>query len=374
MAKKLTWGSFSTDDLVIDEQDDIYLLFPFLAFVGMLMVKKNEFRITLNAVRGIKDTVSQKLVGLAGSLFYGWDRTSWPVPFLTVKGEKETFDRRHTVKVCLNNNSVDEIPGAEYRRVRPENGGIFNDFLDKSIITMAAMWGNVFGPIVEDTKDYMFETACVHIIREELEREDIEHEEDLLTRSFVRKLLKYMGCYTRYNDNTTVTERIVTKVLDSLRDPEAVVGQLTINNNEEDVDAFVNSSDEWKGHNQSDDNYYYMMIPIKDHAGWTYTYADRLLRVACEQENSTGKTVKALLHNKENSNNAKKIVTSRIKFKKSILDSWRVRRDNVLAPIEKVLNPDIIERKKLNDLKLEVWFMNQLDDEDEPFEVSFEDD
>ena len=116
------------------------------------------------------------------------------------------------------------------------------------------------------------------------------------------------------------------------------------------------------------------MIPIKDHAGWTYTYADRLLRAACEQENNTGKTVKALLHNKENSNNAKKIVTSRIKFKKSILDSWRVRRDNVLAPIEKVLNPDIIERKKLNDLKLEVWFMNQLDDEDEPFEVSFDDD
>ena len=44
-----------------------------------------------------------------------------------------------------------------------------------------------------------------------------------------------MGCPTRYNNNTTVIERIVTKVLDALRDPETVVGQPTHNNNVEDL-------------------------------------------------------------------------------------------------------------------------------------------
>ena len=29
-------------------------------------------------------------------------------------------------------------------------------------------------------------------------------------------------------------------------------------------------------------------------------------------------------------------------------------------------------RKKLSDLNLEIWNMNQLDDEDEPFEMSFD--
>ena len=93
MAKKLSWGSFSHEDLRVDHEDDIYILFPFLRLKEMTMVGLTELLISDNAVRGIKDTVSQKLVGLSGSLFYGWDRTSWPVPFMTVKGEKEAFDR-----------------------------------------------------------------------------------------------------------------------------------------------------------------------------------------------------------------------------------------------------------------------------------------
>ena len=111
MAKKLPWGTFSTDDLVIDCEDYIYASFPFLGLVNLLMVKIKELRIGDNAVRGIKDTVNQKLVGLSGSLFYGWDRTSWPVPFFRVDTQeiqdKEAFDRRHTVKVCRNNQAVE---------------------------------------------------------------------------------------------------------------------------------------------------------------------------------------------------------------------------------------------------------------------------
>ena len=66
------------------------------------MVKLNELRIGDNAVRGIKDTVNQKLVGLSGALFYGWDRTSWPIAFFILNSQsntlqdKEAFDRRRT--------------------------------------------------------------------------------------------------------------------------------------------------------------------------------------------------------------------------------------------------------------------------------------
>ena len=45
---------------------------------------------------------------------------------------------------------------------------------------------------------------------------------------------------------------------------------------------------------------------------------------------------------------------------------------NVLEPIEEVLNPKMIARKKLSDLNMEI-FMNQLEGEDEPFEMMFED-
>ena len=385
MAKKLTWGSnFSIEDLVVNSEDDIYINFPFLELDDLEMSKVSELRVGDNTVRGTKDTVSQKIVGLKGSLFYGWDRTSWPIPFMPIGDWKEVFDRRHTLKVCRENPAIEEVPSAKYKRVFPSNGGIYNSFLDHSILTMAAMWGNVYGPIVEDTKDYQFETACVNIIEAEKDR----HEDfDLITRSFVRNLLKHMGCYTRYNENTAVVERIVTKILDSLRDPEQVVGQLTINNNEEDIDNFITESDDWKPHNVEDDNNYYFVVPIRDHDGYCYTYADRLLRIVCERENpkektpleevlppTPPKTVKVLLWNKDNSTNAKKIVESRIKFKKRLNDSWQIRRDNILAPIGQVIQPSILDgyRKKLSDLNMEIWCMNQLEDEDEPFEMAFD--
>jgi hypothetical protein len=381
MAKKLSWGSnFSIEDLRVDYEDDIYENFPFLSLVGLEMNKVNEFRVGDNTVRGTKDTVSQKIVGLTGSLLYGWDRTSWPIPFLSIGDVKEAFDRRHTLKVCRDNKAVKEIPSARYERIFPSNGGIFNSFNDHSILTMAAMWGNVFGPIVEDTKDYMFETACVSIIRDEVDN----HEEDLLTRPFVRDLLKHMGCYTRYNDNTAVIERIVTKVLDALKDPEKVVGQLTINNNEEDVDRFIAESDEWQAHNTENDTYKFVVIPLQDNISFAFTYAERLLTTVCKNEAEEPKVTvegtlplkvtKVLLWNKENSNNAKKIVASRIKFKEKLNQGWQTRRDNVLAPIENILNPTIVDsyRKKLSDLNLEIWCMNQLDDEDEPFEMAFD--
>lgn len=389
MAKRLKWGTFSITDLLVDNEDDIFLDFPFLDLVKMEMNNINEFVVGDNRVRGIKDTVSQKIVGLSASIAGGWDRTSWPIPFLPNKSDtknKTAFDRRHTLKVCSNIPAIKEVPSAEYKRVFPSFGGVFNSFSDHSILTIAAMWGNVYGPTKDDTKDYMFEIACASILKEERPNQ----EEDLLTRDFVRKLLKYMGCYDRYNHNTAVVERIVTRTLDSLRDPESVSGRLSQNTNEEDLDKFIAESDDWQPHNTENDNYKFIVVPLQDNPSFCFTYAERILTTVCKNEAAEPqvtvtdfidadnealppKITKVLLWNGTNKD-PQKIVASRQKFKKQLNTSWQVRRDNVLSPIETILNPTILDgyRKKLSDLNMEIWCMNQLDDENEPFEMCFE--
>ncbi len=374
MAKKLPWGSFSHEDLRVDREDDIYQNFPFLNFIGMLMVKINELRIGDNAVRSIQDTLSQKIVGLTGSLFNGWDRTSWPIPFVKIDTEdtqdKEAFDRRHTIKVCRGFKHVDEVPGAEYERVYPENGGIFNEFDLNSILTMAAMWGNVFGPIVEDTKEHNYETACVNILKIEKEKT----EENLLTKPFVRSMLKYMGCFQRYNNNNTVINRIAGRVLDALKDPENVTGKLAINNNRSSVDKFIDESDDWQPHNTENDNFFFEVITIQDNDSFAHTYAEKLLTRVCKRQNdekTRQKITKVLLYNESNSNNPQKIVSSRLKFKDRLNSSWTIRRDNVLTPVLGLFNFDI-HVQKLSDLNLEIWNFHQIEDEDEPFEMAFD--
>ena len=374
MAKKLPWGSFSHEDLRVDREDDIYQNFPFLNFVGMLMVKINELRIGDNAVRSIQDTLSQKIVGLTGSLFNGWDRTSWPIPFVRIETEdtqdKEAFDRRHTIKVCRAFKHVDEAPGAEYERCYPKNGGIFNQFDTNSILTMAAMWGNVYGPIVEDTKEHNYETACVNILKVEQEKTS----ENLLTKPFVRQILKYMGCYQRYNDNLTVINRIAGRVLDALKDPENVSGKLAINNDKSSLDNFIKDNPDWQPHNTENDNYCFEIITIRDNDSYAHTYSEKLLTRVCNRENSEktkGKITKVLLYNESENNQPKKIVSSRIKFKNRINSSWVSRRDNILNPVKSLFNFDITT-KKLSDLNLEIWTMNQIEDEDEPFEMAFD--
>jgi hypothetical protein len=385
MAKKLKWGTFSTDELSLDRDDDIFIDFPFLEFVGMEMNKVNEFSVGDNTVRGTKDTVSEKIVALSGSLPGGWDRTSWPIPFLpdkTATGikNKKAFDRRHTLKVCRVLPIIKEVPSAEYKRVFPSFGGTINSFSDHSILTIAAMYGNVHGPTKEDTKEYMYEIACASILKDE---NDL-HDEDLLTRDFVKRLLTYMGCYDRYNNNNAVVERIVTKILDSLRDPEKISGRVSQNINAEDLNKFYEESDEWQPHNTENDKYKFIMVPLQDNPSFCFTYAERILTTVCKNEAEAPrvtvegtlppKITRVLLWNGTNPD-PQKIVSSRQKFKKHLNSSWQTRRDNVLNPIENILNPTIVDsyRKKLSDLNMEIWCMNQLDDEDEPFEMCFED-
>ena len=373
MAKKLPWGSFSHEDLRVDHEDDIYQNFPFLNYIGMLMVKINELRIGDNAVRSIQDTISQKIVGLTGSLFNGWDRSSWPIPFVRIKTEdkqdKEAFDRRHTIKVCRGFKHVDEVPGAEYERAFPKNGGVFNNFDMNSILTMAAMWGNVFGPIVEDTKEHNFETACVRILKTEQAKVD-KSECNLIQRDFIKFILKYMGCYQRYDNNEQIVNRIAGRVIEAFRDPETVADRLAINNNKKDLETFIENSEDWRAHNTEDDKYHYETIIIQDNDSLCFTYAEKLLTRLCSR--SDGKITKVLLYNEKNADNPKKIVSSRHLFKQRLNSSYQTRRDAALAPVESILNKEVIPSKKLNEFPLELWCMNQLDDEEEPVEISFD--
>ena len=187
-----------------------------------------------------------------------------------------------------------------------------------------------------------------------------------------------MGCYQRYDHNGE-PEKIITKVLQSYRNDneDSVVGQLTVNNNQGDVDDFINKSDDWMHHNESNDDCIFIQIPIQDHAGYCETYSDRLTKVVSKNElDHPKKTTKVLLYNKENSTNPRKIVRSRNKYVERLNDNWVLRRDNVLAPLNASNGGPVGENymisKKLSDLKLEIWAMNQLDDESEPLEVSFD--
>ena len=378
MAKKLTWRSnFYIEDLRVDTEDDIYAAFPFLALIGMWMLDKTELTVTTNLVRGIKDTVTQKLVGLQGSLFYGWDRTSWPIPWMKINEEKRIFDRRHTLKSCNAIPVIHDVPTAEYKRVYPDFGKFINYFLDESILVIAAMWGNVYGPIVEDTKDHMYVTAVSAILSKENKRE-VFADFELITRDNIKFILKWMGCYDRYNNQETVINRIVTQIMDVFDDPESVANKVSHDFNEDDVLTFIANSDEWFKHCNSDGNLVgdtiYILKAIEDSRSFLRRYADDVIRKACENQKD-GKSTKVLLYNKANKQ-AKKIANSRKVFKQFLNESWVLRRENVLEPLSASNGGPVGEnymiRKTLSDLDMDIWVKDQIEGEEEPFPMNFD--
>ena len=118
------------------------------------------------------------------------------------------------------------------------------------------------------------------------------------------------------------------------------------------------------------EKYYYKIIVIQDNDSLCFTYAEKLLTRLCSR--SDGKITKVLLYNQKNSENPKKIVKSRNNFKQRLNSSYQTRRDAALASVESILNKEVIPYKKLNEFPLELWYMNQIEDEDEPFEVAFD--
>ena len=69
-----------------------------------------------NTVRGTTGFIKQKQQAIKGSIKKGWDRTSYPIPFLNLKSNKTIFDRRHTYSACqeLENefSNIGEVPTA----------------------------------------------------------------------------------------------------------------------------------------------------------------------------------------------------------------------------------------------------------------------
>ena len=84
----------------------------------------------------------------------------------------------------------------------------------------------------------------------------------ILNKSFIREVLKYMGCFERYNHNDTTINRIAGRILDALTSEDSVVGKLGQNNNEEDVVKFVKNSPDWQDHNTEDDKYIYVVQQV----------------------------------------------------------------------------------------------------------------
>ena len=363
MAKQLEWGSFAIEDLRVDEEDDIYRGFPFLKLEGFEMILKTLLTITMNLVRGMYGTDDAKITGLSGSLPSGWDRTSLPIPFIynAAQGILEIFDRRHTLNVLNGINFIDEVPGARYSRIFPDGFDLINGFNTQSILTMAGVWGNVFGPIKDDAKDHHFVAAALDIFK----REDITPE-----REQVREVVKWMGIYERYNFNKSVVNRIITDIMSEYNDPNSVANKVSYHTNKAEIDNFIAESKEWQPNDTVTETTIYIIKAIEDNSGFLAKYADDITRKICEAEKEYGheKLIKVLLYNQTNKQ-SKKIAKARKVFREKITTQWDLRRNSVLKPIESILNPEIINRKKLSDFNLEIWIKDQIEGEEAPFQM-----
>ena len=375
MADKLPWGSnFSIDDLVVDRRDDIYKDFPFLELKedGLNMTPIGELHSpNENTVRGTTGFIKQKQQAIKGSIKKGWDRTSFPIPFLIIGILKIIFDRRHTLSGCQELDTefgnVESVPTAEYERVYPKIGGVINSFSDESIAMMASMWGNVYGPIADDTKDHQFENTIVRILKAEAKRLDIDVH-SLFTIDTAQLLFKYMGGLDRYQDPRTIT-RIPNNAVAALTSSETAKGINTVNTHQSDVDQFIIDSDDWQPSNTEDDDTVYRTYNISKIAYHQRDVVNRLINTLCdiESKHEDGvpiKKLKVLLWNEKQATKAEDIVLSREIFVKELNRSWYLRRDNVLNEIpDTILDLKENFRKKLNDFNLEIWCMKQLESE-----------
>ena len=388
MAKKLGWNTNPTiNDLVINHEDDIFKDFPFLKLVENGLSMKSLDDLTVpddNRVRGLVKSRFHKLDGLSagkvegltGSLTYGWDRTSWPIPYIRVNGKNQIFDRRHTFFVCRDLNTecknIAQVPTAEYVRVESELGGIINKFQDISILMMASMWGNVYGPTVDDTTHAQFQAVIVRILRQEKEFLGLKPSK-IFTRDIIRNLFRYMGGEDRYAKSKATQTRVISGALKELTGVETVnTSESCINSNIDALNNYIDESDDWLPNNKEDDVTKYWTKMISKNTWHMSDIVRQLTMTVCKEDLNKGpkaKTTKVILYNDKESNKSDDIRRSRAEFEKQFQEMFETIRDSVLLPVEKVLNKDIIPRKELSDYKLEVYAMNQIEGEEEPFRL-----
>jgi len=376
MPHKLAWGSsFSIEDLVVNQKDDIYQDFPFLKLKenGLNMTPIGELHSpNENTVRGTTGFIKQKQQAIKGSIKKGWDRTSYPIPFLNLKNNKTIFDRRHTHSACqeleTEFGNVGSVPTAEYERVYPKIGGIINSFSDESIAMMASMWGNVHGPIADDAKDHQFENTIVRILKTEAKKLDVGVH-TLFSVDLAQLLFKYMGGLTRYQDPRTIT-RIPNNAHAALTSSKTAKGINTIPVDPSIVEDFICSNDDWQPTNTEDDDNIYREYRISKIPYHQRDVVNRLIDTLCQIENNHKegrpiKKLKVLLWNEKQSKTAEDIVLSREIFIEELNKSWYLRRDNIIGEFpNELLDLKDNFRKKLNDFNVEIWCMKQLETEE----------
>ena len=233
---------------------------------------------------------------------------------------------------------------------------------------IASMWGNVYGPISDDTKDHQFENTIVKILKLEEEKLDTELH-GLFTIDTAKLIFKYMGGEDRYNDPRTLT-RIPNNVVAALNSPESVRGINCVNHNEEDLDNFIESNEDWQPTNTENDNTIFLIYKLSKNPSHIREVVARLLQKVCELENShtegeTLKTLKVMMWNEKQGTEADAIVRSRQSFVDELNKSWYTRRDSVIANIpNQILDLQKNFRKTLNDFNMEIWCMKQLENEE----------
>ena len=251
-----------------------------------------------NTVRGTTGFIKQKQQAIKGSIKKGWDRTSFPIPFLMIKKNKTIFDRRHTHSACqeldIEFGNIGDVPTAEYERVYPKIGGIINSFSDESIAMMASMWGNVYGPIADDTKDHQFENTIVRILKNEAKRLDIDVH-TLFSVDVAQLLFKYMGGHDRYQDPRTIT-RIPNNAHSALTSSKTAKGINTVNYDSDSVDKFIAENDEWQPTNTENDDTIFRVYAISKVAYHQRDVVNRLIDTLCtiERNREKGESTKKL--------------------------------------------------------------------------------
>mgnify|MGYP003326614347 FL=1 len=398
IGKRFKWDSnFTIKSLQkegLTEENDPLFRFPFLSLKGLRMEDVgNLICPSCNSPRGYREIFVSKQEPLASSLIEGWWVHSWLIPLLNGM----YFDRRHTVKTILElvrdkKIIAKYIPVADYERVYVDHEPLISSFSDESIMQMAGMMANVVKGDDDAQGDHFVNTIIEIINREE----KLNPNPELKTTDFISTLLKYMGAGLRFSDkkgyvSTGLPNRVWTHYNTT---PLAGGGQKSFDVEEADRNKFINNNDDWKdgcwNNNEYDDEYIYRVFTIdtiKDHHRLIVEKIDQLLykldnearnQPTVNQKIVEPKTLKVLLWCKQTAKfeaaHAPNVVSSRDGFKKYYQTSFYNTRNSVTSKFQDVLPKNYEENcKHPSDYKLEIYFMPQIEGEDEQKSILWED-
>jgi len=371
---KHSWNSnFTIKDLSIKPEHDPLADFPFLNLIGFAMANIYSLVPSQNSCRGIKAIYTTKIEPLIGSLLGGWKDLSFPIPTL----KNTYFDRRHTVHTLINliedakltfNNYV---PIAKYEVVKVDHEPLISSFSERSIMTMAGLRCNVDKGDNDSSSEH-FKNSAIGIINAEY---DFHPHHELKTKEFIEKLCSYMGVYDRFSNAGGAITKIIDHVYDNVNDVQKnVAGKDTFNIEKTDLDKFIHNSDEFEPHNTEDENTIHRNYPMSlvdyhnsDSIRKLFSTIFKEDNLAIEEDRDT-RLVKVLLYSPKEKKNAAdyapNIKTAREAFLKNINKTYYNMADSVCSNWreDRHYNDDF---KNLSDYKVELYFLPQIDGEDE---------